>query len=189
MQVAIYKDRVEIRNAGCLYGGLTLESLRSGHVSKRRNPLICEMFRRIHMVEAWGRGMPLILSNAPDVLFKEIAGIFIVAFARPSFQSEPEVSEKPQENPKKTPRKDKVDALAMSEKMSEKILTILTNKPKASIADMASATGVTTRTIERKLKALVAANRLRRIGPDKGGRWEVLPPAPDSAQRGAGHGG
>ena len=77
----------------------------------------------------------------------------------------------------------------MSEKMSEKILTILTNKPKASIGDMASATGVTTRTIERKLKALVAANRLRRIGPDKGGRWEVRPPAPDSAQRGAGYGG
>lgn len=112
VQVAIYKDRVEIRNPDCLYGGLTLESLRSGHVSKRRNPLICEMFRRIHMVEAWGRGMPLIRKNAPSATFKEIAGIFIIGFARPSAKGHPNVSEKMSEktrtttkaDPKKTPR-------------------------------------------------------------------------------------
>ncbi len=195
VQVAIFKDRVEIRNPGCLYGGLTLETIRTGHVSKRRNPLICEMFRRIHMVEAWGRGMPLILRNAPDVQFKEIAGIFIVAFARPSFLFKPEVSEKHQENTKKTPRKQKTGktgSLAASEKMSEKmseiILGILTDNPKTSIADMASATGVTTRTIERNLQKLIADNRLRRIGPDKGGHWEVLSPAQDSTKRGAGYG-
>ena len=77
----------------------------------------------------------------------------------------------------------------VSEKVSEKILTILTDKPKTSIADMARTTGVTTRTIERNLQKLTADNRLRRIGPDKGGHWEVLSPAPDAAQRGASHGG
>ena len=193
VQVAIYKDRVEIRNPGCLYGGLTLAAIRGGHVSKRRNPLICEMFRRIHMVEAWGRGMPLILRNAPDVQFKEIADIFIVSFARPSFQNQAEAAREPQENPKKTPRERRTgqaSSLAasekMSEKMSEKILAILTDKPNTSIAEMARATGVTTRTIERNLQKLIADSRLRRIGPDKGGRWEV-PPTPDATPRGAGH--
>ncbi|MEA3547149.1 MAG: ATP-binding protein [Thermodesulfobacteriota bacterium] len=33
---------------------------KEGNVSKRRNPLIAELLRRIRMVEAWGRGMPLI---------------------------------------------------------------------------------------------------------------------------------
>ncbi|MEI6150837.1 MAG: ATP-binding protein, partial [bacterium] len=70
IQVAIFKDRVEIRNPGCLYGGLTLEDLRHGHVSRRRNPLIADLFRRIEMVEAWGRGMPLIRKNAPSVTFR-----------------------------------------------------------------------------------------------------------------------
>ena len=54
--MAIFKDRVEIRNPGTLYGNLTLEDLRKGNVSQRRNPLIADLFRRIEMVEAWGGG-------------------------------------------------------------------------------------------------------------------------------------
>jgi ATP-dependent DNA helicase RecG len=192
IQVAIFKDRVEIRNPGCLYGGLTLEDLRHGHVSRRRNPLIADLFRRIEMVEAWGRGMPLIRKNAPSVTFREVAGVFIVGFARPSFQIQPEVSEKRRENTEgKHGAGEKGPLVAsekMSEKMSEKILAILTEKPKASIADMARTTGVTTRTIERNLQKLIASNRLRRVGPDKGGHWEVLS-APDAKRRGGDHGG
>jgi len=52
VQVAIFKDRVEIRNPGRLYGSLTVADLRKGNVSQRRNPLIADLFRRIEMVEA-----------------------------------------------------------------------------------------------------------------------------------------
>jgi ATP-dependent DNA helicase RecG len=88
VQIAIYKDRVEIRNPGTLMGNLTIADIRQGNVSRRRNPLVAELFRRIHMVEAWGRGMPLMMSNAPEVEFREVAGLFIASFARPSFQSD-----------------------------------------------------------------------------------------------------
>jgi ATP-dependent DNA helicase RecG len=88
VQIAIYKDRVEIRNPGTLMGNLTIADIRQGNVSRRRNPLVAELFRRIHMVEAWGRGMPLIMSNAPEVEFREVAGLFIASFARPSYQSD-----------------------------------------------------------------------------------------------------
>jgi ATP-dependent DNA helicase RecG len=74
-----------------------------------RNPLIADLFRRIEMVEAWGRGMPLILKYAPDVVFREIGNLFIVAFNRPSFldqegQGEEATQEKSKE-PKETPEK------------------------------------------------------------------------------------
>jgi ATP-dependent DNA helicase RecG len=84
IQIAIYKNRVEIRNPGGLFNGLTFEEMRRGNVSHRRNPLIADLFRRIEMVEAWGRGMPLILANAPDVAFREIARLFVASFERPS---------------------------------------------------------------------------------------------------------
>ena len=64
-----------------------IADLRKGHISKRRNPLIADLFRRIEMVEAWGRGMPLILKHEPDVKFREMADIFIAAFDRPSYQT------------------------------------------------------------------------------------------------------
>jgi ATP-dependent DNA helicase RecG len=87
VQVAVFKDRVEIRNPGILYGDLTIKDLRKGHVSKRRNPLIADLFRRIEMVEAWGRGMSLIVKSEPSVQFKEIAGIYSLS-AFPARRSE-----------------------------------------------------------------------------------------------------
>jgi ATP-dependent DNA helicase RecG len=195
VQVAIYKDRVEIRNPGCLYGGLTLKDLQHGHVSRRRNPLICEMFRRIHMVEAWGRGMPLILRNAPDVLFKEIAGIFIVGFARPSAKVKPNVSEKMSEemsekrrttgkgDTKKTPRKHQENTKKTF------LVDAMKTMPTASVRELADACGMSLDSARHHIRKLKQTGQLRRIGPDKGGHWEVLSPAPDSAQRGVGHGG
>ncbi len=81
IHVAIFKNRVEIRNPGGLYDGLAMEEMRQGNVSRRRN----DLFRRIQMVEGWGRGMPLIFENAPTVQFRQIAGLFIASFERPSF--------------------------------------------------------------------------------------------------------
>jgi len=57
---------------------------------------------------------------------------------------------------------------------SEKILAILAVNPETTIAELASKTGITTRSVERNLQALLARGRLKRIGPDKGGHWEVV---------------
>ncbi|MCF7837547.1 MAG: HTH domain-containing protein [Candidatus Marinimicrobia bacterium] len=110
VQVAVYKDRVEIRNPGGLFGGITIADLRKGHISKRRNPLIADLFRRIEMVEAWGRGMPLILEHEPDVKFQE----------------------------------------------------------------MAKELGISTTAVDKNIEKLKAKGLLKRVGPDKGGHWEVL---------------
>lgn len=92
VRIAIFQDRVEIRNPGILFGGLTIPQLRAGNVSARRNPLIADMLRRIQMIEGWGRGVPLILENEPKTQFQEIAHVFITSFPRPSF--EPDYAEK-----------------------------------------------------------------------------------------------
>jgi ATP-dependent DNA helicase RecG len=49
VRIAIFKDRVEIRNPGSLFGGLTISQLRKGNVSRRRNPLIAEMLNKMGM--------------------------------------------------------------------------------------------------------------------------------------------
>ncbi|NLB31768.1 MAG: AAA family ATPase [Alcaligenaceae bacterium] len=88
VQVAIFKDRVEIRSPGELYGNLSIEQIMQGNVSRRRNPLIANLLRRIHLVEAWARGMPKILSNAPNTSFKEFGGLFITSFGRKNSSNE-----------------------------------------------------------------------------------------------------
>ncbi len=109
VQVAVFKDRVEIRNPGGLLDGLTIEELYKGNVSKRRNPLVAELLRRIHMVEAWGRGIPLILEMEPDVEFKEVAKLFITIFKRHALKEVTDILEKTIKDksftPKETPKK------------------------------------------------------------------------------------
>ena len=62
-----------------------------------------------------------------------------------------------------------------SEKTSEKILAAVRKNRVVTIAELAHSIGVTPRSIERNIKNLQQKGRLRRVGPDKGCHWEVLP--------------
>lgn len=174
VQVAVYKDRVEIRNPGGLFGGITIADLRKGHISKRRNPLIADLFRRIEMVEAWGRGMPLILKHEPGAEFMEAAGIFIAAFDRPSYKSgfekvhSPEGAEKRREDLGGTTQE------ATQETTQEKILAILKARPATTRKELAAEIGLTPDGIKYHLNKLRVAGVIRHVGPTKAGHWEVL---------------
>ena len=56
----------------------------------------------------------------------------------------------------------------------EKILALLATHPALTYAALAAAVGLTVKAIEKNVRQLKAAGRLRRVGPDKGGHWEVL---------------
>lgn len=180
VQVAVYKDRVEIRNPGGLFGGITIADLRKGHISKRRNPLIADLFRRIEMVEAWGRGMPLILRHEPDVEFREMADIFIAAFGRPSFRDGFREEHAPVGETVGERRDEKVGEKVgkkVGEKLTgnqQRILAILSEAPHASASKLAEDVGISVRKIEVNLRKLRERKLLKRVGPAKGGHWEVL---------------
>lgn len=64
------------------------------------------------------------------------------------------------------------------EKTVEKILSIISHKPEVSASELVVLTGFSRQGIEWNLKKLKADGRLHRIGPDKGGHWEILPCPP-----------
>ncbi len=57
---------------------------------------------------------------------------------------------------------------------SEKILFILEQRKRASAREIAETLGLTPRAVEKNIAALKTAGRLKRIGPPKGGFWEVI---------------
>jgi predicted HTH transcriptional regulator len=61
------------------------------------------------------------------------------------------------------------------EKTPEKILAVLTDHPELSLAEVAAQIGKSASGVERAAAKLVNSGRLRRIGPAKGGHWEVSP--------------
>jgi ATP-dependent DNA helicase RecG len=61
-----------------------------------------------------------------------------------------------------------------SEKTPVKILRILKEQPDLALADLASQVARTPRAIEMACAKLLKEGKLRRVGPAKGGHWEVL---------------
>lgn len=58
-------------------------------------------------------------------------------------------------------------------KSSEKILRLLEENPVLAIAELAEIIGISARAVEKNIKNLQQKSRLRWVGPDKGGHWEV----------------
>ncbi|MEN1929471.1 winged helix-turn-helix transcriptional regulator [Luteimonas sp. MJ250] len=60
------------------------------------------------------------------------------------------------------------------ERTPEAILSTLRSQPELTLDEVAQAIGRSLRTVERAAAKLKAEDRLRYIGPKKGGRWDVL---------------
>lgn len=59
-------------------------------------------------------------------------------------------------------------------KTSEKIIDILRTNPAASYKIISEELGITRSAIAKHINNLQKANKIRRVGPDNGGHWEVI---------------
>lgn len=167
VNIAVFKDRIEIRSPGLLYGGLTIETIRTKMVSERRNELIAEMLHRVHFIEKWGRGIKLILSKEPDAEFSEVGTKFITTFKRRSYFEGKKGLEKGVERV--------VEKGAERVSANEAIIyALIKNNPYISKNEMMSHGSLTKKTVEYNLEKLKKRGLLKRIGPDKGGHWEIV---------------
>ncbi|MBP5481278.1 MAG: winged helix-turn-helix transcriptional regulator [Paludibacteraceae bacterium] len=59
------------------------------------------------------------------------------------------------------------------QKTREAILSLITENPQITSMQMAERLGINRSAISKHLKRMQAEGVVRRIGPDKGGHWEV----------------
>lgn len=159
--VEFYDDRVEVSNPGGLVSAVPESEF--GRRSHSRNPLIFGLFSRMHLVEQVGSGIGRIrelmeAAGLPEPVFHK-QGIFTVTMQRPG-----KTSEKPSAEPSEKP----------SEKTSEKILRLIGENNQITIEQLSEQLGRSTRAVEMQIKTLKDRNLLERIGPDKGGYWQLV---------------
>jgi ATP-dependent DNA helicase RecG len=161
IQVSVYEDKILIWNPGHLPHDWTVDHLIGKHSSEPYNPDIANAFFRAGMIESWGRGIERIMDAckaagvpAPK-LRHETTGLWI-------------------EFPLKKPAVKGKTSEKTSEKTSVKILRLLKETPDLALAELATRVDRTPRAIEMACAKLVREGKLRRIGPDRGGHWEVL---------------
>ena len=81
-----------------------------------------------------------------------------------------------EESREKTPksREKKPKSREKKPKSREKIISLLSQDGSLSATALAERTGITPKAVEKQLAKLKAEGQIRRIGPDRGGSWEVL---------------
>ena len=76
----------------------------------------------------------------------------------------------------------KTSATAITEKSSQKsyqksyqkILALISENSEISSRELATHLGITERAVKKQIATLKATGKLRSVGPDKGGHWEVV---------------
>lgn len=61
-----------------------------------------------------------------------------------------------------------------SQKSSQKILELIRKNPQITTIEMAEILSISRRAIAKQIASLKAENKLRRIGADNGGHWEII---------------
>lgn len=144
-----------------------------------RNPGIANLFQRIHYIEKMGTGIERIRialrdAGAPEVIF-ELENVYVRAiFPKP--EGVIVKTKTTQESPGKPEEKTKLGE-KLGERLSRNERLILENISRNSqitIPKLSKTIGISTTAVENNLNKLKEKGNLRRIGPARGGRWEVL---------------
>ncbi len=185
IQISVYDDKIVLWNSGQLPQDWTLERLLGKHPSAPYNPLIAGAFFRAGYIEAWGRGIEKINRECrghgidPPLYDSSMSGLMLTFRANPEHLIEglgeagtkPALDEKIGEARVEARVETRVEARVEAR---DRIIELLRAHPQLTLVEVAARIGRSVSTVERASARLTNEGRLRRVGPRKGGHWEVL---------------
>ena len=152
IQIKIFKDWLWFYNPGELVEDLTVESIKTSHPSKTRNPLIANIFYRAGLIEKFGSGIDRIINackkeTIPEPEFSEECGGFSVKFRK---------------------------AFAELNERQNKALLYIKEKGTITNSEYQELTGTSRETSKRDLAQMIKWGILHKIGEGKVTKYSVL---------------
>ncbi len=167
--IDVFDDRIEITNPGGLAKGLSQKALGKG-ISIRRNELIADLFSRLHKVERAGTGIRRMRESLAKAGLKE-PEFEINGFFRTVFRRSPEFALKRSKGVAEKGVEKGVEKLTTNQ---QRIIELILASATISARELAAKVGITPRKIQENIARLKSKGFLKRVGPDKGGYWEIL---------------
>ena len=189
VHIDMFDDRIEIYSPGGMVSGISLEGKNLLKIpSKRRNPILADIFSRLKYMERRGNGFKKILADYEgQVEFDETKmpvfdadnDDFTLTLYNLNYGTNyaTHVNENVIENVIEI-SEEKMKQL-MPEYSKKKltkaceILKMISENPNISIDELRIALDVTDRTIARYISELKDKGIIERKGPDNGGKWEI----------------
>ena len=173
IEITRYNDRLEVISPGALPNSMDVEKMKAGRRTPR-NPLVLEVLRDYGYVDARGMG----------VRFKVIPLVKQFTGGEPIFEATddylktlipvgnaPENNEMPLKNSGET---DFRGINAPENIFQRHLLDLIRPNPGITYDILAKETGRDRKTVRRHIGILKQKGLLKRIGPAKGGHWEVV---------------
>ena len=175
-KVELFSDHLEITSIGTIPDGLSKEDFFNG-VSMPRNKELMRVFRDVEMVEALGSGMLRIMHTYSRDNFE--FGDNFIRFKAPFIAAEnntSQVAESDQKNIKWSENESENVEKMWSKcgENVEKVIQIIEEKPDVTIKEIATRLGKSNRWAEEQIRKMKEQKIIRRVGPDKGGYWELI---------------
>ena len=189
--VAVYDTRVEITSPGGLPRGLTVEKVLAGR-SKIRNHALAEAFNYMNVIEEWGSGLRRVLEELAAYGVKPLQiedggiDVRVNVFRNAALGGEESEDNRYVERGSRSDRqKSTPKEVGVNERVNEKvnervnerqaaIIAIVSDNPYITQSELASRLGISLVHVNKNMKKLQGLGVIRRVGPDKGGHWEVL---------------
>jgi len=171
IQISVYPDKLMIWNPGELPPNWTVEKLLDKHASQPFNPDVANVFFRAGVIESWGRGIERIMQACVEVgvptpeVRCDVNGLWMSFHFLPEHQVDSEHEE------------GRTTQEGLGEKLGEnrrRMLEAMQAEPTISIVLLAQHVGMSSTAIENNIRWLKEHGLIRRVGPAKGGYWEVL---------------
>ena len=174
----IYDNRIEVVSPGGMYDGTRIQELDLLEVpSKRRNPLLADVFSRLDLMERKGSGFEKVLTayrkqvNFTDELkptYTSSATWFKAVL--PNLNYSLSSSAKSNDSTRETGRR------RSGETSRERILFLIANEPTITMAMIAQELGISPKGVEKHIKKLKEEKLLERKGGRAHGVWVLLEP-------------
>ena len=183
VSLAIYDDRVEIINPGTLPPDLSIEKLKQPHASSPHNLLIAQVLYKTTFIESWGSGVrrmtdACVENGVKKPSFSLQDNNFAITFYRDGKRIENATQNAAENHSDNQDSSQKIVTENVTENVTEDrlfyILNAIKKDDKITITELAKMLGVTIMTIRRDMDKLKQKGLITRIGPDKGGYWQVI---------------
>ena len=189
IQIKMFDDRLVFESPGKLPGMVKPTNIRNTHFS--RNPKIAAFLKAYHYVKEYGEGVDRIyreleangtsaLSFRTDdfILKITVPKVTDISSIQTEKLIEPEqkVTEQLTENHQKLIEKLIEKAAIQGDRLTENrksILRLVIDDPYISKADLSKLVGISVAAISANIEVM-RGKYLRRVGPDKGGFWEII---------------
>jgi Predicted transcriptional regulator containing an HTH domain and an uncharacterized domain shared with the mammalian protein Schlafen len=178
MQIRVWdEEKMMITDYGSMPGDWTLETLLSSHDSAPFNPTLAKVFAFAGYVETWGRGIERIIEGYSDRVnmkpeFRVHSSSFSVTLKNRNAGIIPSSTRND---------RGKVMAVVSLTPTEKEIYKIIVEGKYTTAEDVASSIGSSVKTVRRSTDSLSDIGLIRRVGSDKKGNWEAIPPIKDVA--------